>query len=304
MPRKTKPNSKGRTARIAGAVDALRSVWAWANRLALPLVVVLMVASSALAYGPLRRRVGAVRADPVRVVIRWPAVAGDVSGTWLPADEQDRLRRIALAGLTPDPFDTTALAETREALARTGWFKTPPTLRRRPAGVVEVRGDWRAPAAVVRTGSWDRLVADDGALLPLRYPEGGAGDLPVIVRPYAAAPRRPDGAEGFGLIWPGGDVPAAIRLHRFLRSSPHAARIAAIDVSRYVPEGELVVVMDTGGRIVWGSAPGAGRPGEASDEIKRQRFERVAGDPSLVAGDRPPVEIHTRYVLIDESASP
>lgn len=288
----------------AAARSAVAASWEWGNRLALPAVMVALISSAALAYGPLRRHVGAVRADPVQVEIRWPALPSAPNRTWLPRAEQDRLRAIALAHVTADPFDVVSLREAREALLRTGWFVEPPTIWRKPAGRIEIEGAWRRPAAVVRFDSADRLVAADGALLPVRYAPGSAGSLPLVINPYAGPPTRADGAPGFGLVWPGGDVPAAIRLSRFLRDSPRFDAIAAVDVARYVSDGALTLVMNNGGRIVWGGAPGASAPGEATDEIKRTRFETIAGDPSLVAADKPPVEIHTRFVLIDESAHP
>lgn len=313
-PKKKQPNRKRaaprkkparrRRARLSWPTISLPKVGAWLNRAVLAVIALGTFGAIAFGYGPLRDRVGGLRADPLVVVFEWPAMARDASRTWLNIEEQDRLRDIALAHLSPDPFDAQSLAQTRAALDRTGWFRVAPTVRRRAGGVVEISGAWRAPAAVVRVGPSDYLVSEDGALLPVRYPAGGAGAFPVIINTYTGPPRLADGSTGFGVVWPGGDVRAAIGLWAYLRGSPRAGEIAALDASRYVSKGLLTIRTRSGGRIVWGGAPGAGVPGEAADAIKRERFERLFDDPALLASGRPPVEIYTRLVLIDETARP
>lgn len=275
----------------------------WLNRSIFGLIVIGGIAGVALGVGPLQERVGALRSDPLVVRFEWPLISGS-KGTWLNEAEQTRLHSIAMAHLTPNPFDRAALVETRDALAATGWFITPPTIQRKPGGVVEIVGMWRKPAAVVRHGRWEHLVSRDGALLPLRYPIGGSGNLPLILNPFTAPPQRTDGGPGVGLPWAGGDIPAAISLFDLLRTSDRYADVAAIDVRRYVRDGLLTIVTTNGGRVVWGAAPGAGAPGEVSERVKLERFERLFADSSWLGESRPPIEIHTSVVLIDESARP
>ncbi len=277
----------------------------WTNRALLGVVLIAGVGGVAFGIEPLREHVASIRADPLVVEFNWPRMAGSAGdGTWMNQSEQDRLRAIALANLTTDPFDLESLHLTQDALASTGWFAEPPAIQRAPGGRVEIDGSWRRPAAVVRYRGWDYLVARDSALLPLRYRVGDAGALPVIDGAYTGPPQAMSGGVGYGLIWPGGDIGAAISLFDTLRESSRFNQVARIDVSRYVGEGLLTIVTDNGGRIVWGAAPGAGAPGEVSDAVKLERFENLFADSSWLGEHRPPVEIHTSVVLIDESARP
>ncbi len=298
---KPKVSHGGLLSRLRPPRVSLRTAALWLNRGVFAVIVVAAVAGVAFGYSPLRERVGAIRTDPLRVTIDWPTSPG---GTWLPIEEQDRLGAIARANLTADPFDIASLDATSAAFAATGWFGGPPTVRRRPGGEVEISGAWRTPAAVVRHGGADHLVASDGALLPMRYAPGTARGMPVIVEPYTGPPTRSGGVPGLGLIWVGGDVTAALGLIEYLRRSPAAASIEAVDVSRYVSENLLVLRMSWGGRVVWGAPPGAGAPGEVADDFKRTRLEQIAREPTLARPEKGAVEIHSRFVLVDETASP
>jgi len=274
----------------------------WMNRGFFSLIALGAMVGLIFGLAPLKARVAQLRSDPLVVEIAWPLIAGDAERTWLNETEQDRLNALASAHLTPDPFDAQSLEETQSALYQTGWLRQPPRIERKPGGVIAIEGDWRLPAAVVRSDQWDRLVARDGSLLPIRYPVHGSGDLPVIVNTYTGPPRTADGADAYGATWPGGDVAAAIALFDLLRQSDRYSSVSAIDVSRYVTEGLLTIVTNNGGQVVWGAAPGAGAPGEVRDAVKLSRFEKLFADATWLGADRPPVEINTSRVLIDESA--
>lgn len=294
-----------RASRFRWPSFSLSAAGVWLNRTLFGAIVIGGLAGVAFGIEPLKDRVGELRADPLIVEFAWPKLAGaDGGGTWMNPTEQDRLRAVALATLTADPFDRAALERTQEALSATGWFREAPTIQRLPGGVVSIRAPWRAPAAVVRYGGWDHLVARDSSLLPVRYPIGAADTLPVILNTYTGPPKSRAGGAGYGLTWAGGDIGAAISLFDQLRKSDRYGSVSAIDVSRYVPEGLLTIITTNGGRIVWGAAPGAGAPGEVADSVKLERFENLFADPSWLGADRPPVEIHTSVVLIDESAQP
>lgn len=300
-----KPAKEEAPARFQLSSFSWRSAGVWLNRTLFGALIIGGLAGVAFGIEPLKNRVGELRADPLVVEFAWPKLVGTKDGgTWMNPTEQDRLRAVALANLTTDPFDRASLERTQDALSATGWFREAPTLQREPGGVVSIRGSWRSPAAVVRHGGWDHLVARDGALLPVRYPIGAADALPVILNTYTGPPRSRDGGAGYGQLWAGGDITAAISLFDALRRSDRYASVSAIDVSRYVPEGLLTIVTTSGGRVVWGAAPGAGAPGEVSDSVKLERFENLFADPSWLGADRPPVEIHASVVLIDESAQP
>lgn len=276
----------------------------WVSRALIGVVALSAVGGAVFGIAPLKQRVAQLRTDPLVVIFDWPPLADDAASTWMSVQEQDRLRSIVLAHVTPDPFDRSSLVASRTALSDTGWFTTPPVVGRSPGGLIEISGPWRALAAVVRRDGWDWLVSRDGALLPVRYPIGAAGALPVIVGVYAGGPTRSDGSPAFGSPWAGGDVPAAISLFDMLRTSERMNEVAHIDVSGYVPNGLLTIVTQGGARIVWGSSPGSAAPGEVPDAVKLERFDRLFADPTWIGQGRPPIEIHTAQVLIDESARP
>lgn len=298
----------GSAAHVLSAARVRRFTWraaaVWLNRSVVGVLLIGVAAGVAFGLAPLKERVGELRTAPITVEFNWPPLAGDTGRTWLNPEEQVRLGEMAHRSLAENPFDVASLESARSELASTGWYTAPPVFRRKPGGTITIDGDWRIPAGVARVGSWEYLVSQDGALLPIRYPAGAAGDLPVILNPYTGPPKRADGAAEYGAIWAGGDIPAAIALIEALRVSGHEADVAAIDVSRYVREGLLTIITPSGGRVVWGAPPGAGAPGEVTDAIKLERFEKLFSDPTWLGADRPPIEIFSSLVLIDESARP
>lgn len=299
---RARAKSTARAKRFRLPTVSFADAWPWVNRVFLGVIVLGAVVGVVFGVAPLQERVGRLRADPLVVEIAWPLIAGDPERTWLNIEEQDRLRDLALAHLAADPFDFASLEETQAALFGAGWLREPPRIVRKPGGVIEIQGVWRMPVAVVRSGEWERLVSRDGALLPVRYPIGGSGELPIITGAFTGPPRKADGSEAFGAVWPGGDIPAAIALFDYLRQSDRYSKVVSIDASRYVTKGLLTIVTTNGGRIVWGAAPGQGAPGEVRDAVKLTRFEKLFADATWLGADRPPVEINTSLVLIDESA--
>lgn len=250
----------------------------------------------ALGAGELEERVGAARSDPLEARIDWPVSPGG-ERTWLPSSEQRRLASLLLTSVSMDPTDRDSLDAARRRLLSTGWFERDLTLVRRPGGVIELDGSWRAPAAVVRVEESAHVVSRDARRLPLTYPAGGAGPLRFIERVWGSPP-------GVGEVWTGGDVEAAIDLLAVLRGSPAWGRVAGIDASRYVRSQMLTVVTTTGARVVWGSAPGERPTGQVEHETRLARFEALMDDPAWIAAGRPRVELHLPRPVINESASP
>lgn len=290
-------SSKGKSRKTGGdrgaRLAALRSGAARAGGWAL-----LIAAGGALALGagPLERRAGEVRADPLEARLDWPAAPG-ADRTWLPASERRRLSDLLLSTVALDPTDAGTLAEARERLLRTGWFEPDLTLRRRPGGVIEVDAVWREPAAVVRHGGAEHVVSSSARRLPLTYAEGGAGPLRHIARPWGDPPPA-------GEVWTGGDVQAAIDLLALLRSSPTWPRVAGVDVGDYARRQLLAVVTTSGARVVWGSAPGEVPTGQVPHETRLARFEALLDDPAWLAAGRPRVELYLPRPVINESAAP
>jgi hypothetical protein len=162
-------------------------------------------------------------------------------------------------------------------------------VRRLGDGNLHVGGDWRLPAAVVRTGSRERLIAWDGVALPLEYASGKSG-VHHLSNPSATVPAAS------GLAWSGEDIRAGLALLDLL--DDHAdliAQIVGIDLDR---GGPLTIVTDEGGRIVWGAAPGVFRPGEQSSEIKIGRLGAMLDKTGRIDGGLGVVDIRGPNVLI------
>jgi len=261
-----------------------------------------------LGVGPLKSRVMAGQEAPAVPRIAWPALGGPFEGTWLPASSQRQLTQIVHANASDNLFDQASLERTREALHRTGWFVHPPTVRRGRDNVVEIEGEWRTPAAVVRHRERDYMVSGRGELLPIDYPVGGAGPAHRVVMGAEFGPPTRDGRSfAFGEEWIGGDVQAALSLMATLRHHFAGSRVweqvAGVDVTEHRRNGRLSIVTDRGSRVVWGAAPGAVTPGEQTTVQKLERLAHLANGATgrIDAGARR-VEIHGALVYVDERA--
>ena len=272
------------------------------GRIAGAALVSIIGASAAFGLGPLREYVGVNRADPMDVRFQWPRIAGEEQ-TWLPQSIQRHLTELVLLRLSPDPFNTESLEEAQWALLQSGWFPEPgPTITRKPRGVIEIVGAWRAPAAVVRSGNVEYLVASGGELLPPEYRAGTAWPLRVIEGAWAGPPTDSAGMRRPGEAWVGGDVQAALDLLAMLRTTPGWPHVAGIDVGDFLENNLLVIRTTEGAEVAWGGAPGSQTPGEQPDAEKLSRFGALLSNSAWINAGRPRVELFTPYVYFDESA--
>jgi hypothetical protein len=273
-----------------------------AGRAAGALVLLGACVGVAVGQGWLADRVGETRADPLaQPRFDWPATPG-AAGTWMPADERERLEQIVLATVSRDPFDGESLDSALAALQNTGWFERLSSVRRLPGGVIAIEGDFRQPAAVVRKGDRDLLVGLRGELLPLEYRAGDSWPLRFIRGADAGPPRRVDGTYDYGAAWAVGDVQAAIALLSRLRRTSQWERVAGVDVADFLRAQRLTIITDRGAEIVWGAPPGRRAPGERSDDEKALAFEQLFSNPGWISAGMPRVEIYLPVILIDETA--
>ncbi|MCB9848263.1 MAG: hypothetical protein H6814_07590 [Phycisphaeraceae bacterium] len=273
------------------------------GRIAGAALVTVIAAGAALGVGPLREHVGDTRADPLDVRFQWPTLSGETQ-TWLPQSIQHNLIETVLTRCSPNPLDTESLEEAQWALLQTGWFPEPgPTVTRRPRGVIDVAGAWRAPAAVVRVGSVDHLVAWGGELLPPEYRAGTAWPLRVIEHPWASPPTDSAGQRRPGQTWVGGDVQAGLDLLALLRTRRAWEHVAGVDIGGFLDHNMLVIRTTEGAEVAWGAAPGAAAPGEQPDAEKLHRFDALLGNSAWINAGRPRVDLYTPYVYFDESAA-
>lgn len=292
---KRKPSAKKKTAARSGpgffAKLANSAAWMMRPRRAanatLAVVWVGMVVTALVGAGPLQGKVSTLRAAPVTPKIEYPPIAGstDPQATWLPASERRRLEHLVVQTVSTDVFDRQSLENLRIALEASGWFASGVEVQRFAENVVRVRGVWRTPFAAVRVGDRDHLVSASGELLPLSYGAGGAGGaLPAILNPQFGPPENEARGFAYGKRWRGGDVAASIALLAELRRAFGAtprimSQVAAIDAGDFRSRGRLSIITDTGTRVVWGSAPGEERPGEAKASEKIARLVDLTGRP-------------------------
>ncbi len=235
------------------------------------LLLVGVVVMAMVSRRSLTARASRERAAPVQVAINWPAIT-DASGktrSWMSEPIQRSIERVALGNLTSDPMDAKALQLTSEALFATGWFtETPRVIRAGREGdhaIVKILGQWRSPVAVVRRGETDQLISASAEVLPLTYSKGQSG-LRFIAGPFSPPPEKP------GEAWLGGDVQAGLALLAMLQPTPVYAQVAGVDIGQYVTDKRLIIVTDTGGRIIWGAAPSDWAPSEPTASAKLQRM--------------------------------
>ena len=248
---------------------------------------VLVVLSAVLGVGilfglivserALASRAGEVRRMPVKMAIEWPPLRTTSPGqpnTWLPALLQRELEQTAAARISDNPLDVQSLQSAADALCATGWIEAIDAIRREPDGLVRIKARWRIPAAVVTFGGTDYLVSTHGDLLPVTYPAGSNRSQRAITGAYAEPPSTP------GAPWTGGDVQAALALLGYLQTNKDIwQQVASVDASQYVKHKRLVIVTDTGSRIVWGEAPGEFAAGEPAPETKLGRLAQLRRDP-------------------------
>lgn len=254
---------------------------------------------------------------PTTVRIAWPPAGGagetvtEVSDgaapTWLAEQFQQELLARAHNALfsqsTRDTFSDDTLKAVGDSMATSGWFDSPPTVVRRPTGVIQVSGKWRIPACVVRIGAKDVLVSWDAKLMPPQYAPGQSG-LTVIQGLTAVAPRSASGELNYLAKWPDEDLPAALELLALLVKQPWYGQVAAIDVAGYHKTRSLQIVTKKSGRIAWGGRPSDPKPGETTTAGKIATLDRLNAATRSIDANRPAIEVFgTQPLEIDMSAS-
>ena len=173
-------------------------------------------------------------------------------------------------------MDLQATAKIASAFASHPWVRCVNSVRKLPGGVIDVRIDYRVPAAMVHVISRHPEVVNsaffavdgDGVLLPTT--EFSTSDTRNYVHIDVPA-AYPTGVIGT----PFGDqrVEAAARLAAVLQPFREKTRVKSIGVSgdwRETTMPQLVLTTQDGIRLYWGSPPGLEKPGEWTWEMKLQ----------------------------------
>lgn len=246
-------------------------------------------------------RVGGRLASTVSVV--WPRLGEDKPGTWLPRADQEALQKLAMdaIGGSPAPFDREPLERIGRALGDSGWFDGLPRVRRGVSSVIVVEGTWRVPAAVVRSGGKDYLIAWDARLMPAVY-EAGKSRLAVISDPAAGPPASVGGTD-YQTPWKGEDVGAALELLETVRAQKWSGQVQGIDCARFAREGLLMLVTREGNRVVWGGRPSKPRLGEISTAQKLVHLAQLQHDFKRIDAGYPLIYVNCERLQFDTSAS-
>ncbi len=289
-----------KAARIKARKERIDAIKPWVGPVGSTLGVVGLVVGVIAGLGWLNNRATHVLGMQGRVVqIDWPALSGKAGEqrTWLPVSEQQELQVLAEMSLHQEqnPLNADMLAQMSARLESSGWFAEHPRVSREQEGVVRVKGEWRVPGAVVRSGNKDYLVATDGRLLPPVYARDGSG-LPVLMGASFDPP-----ADGSGSIWVGGDVQAGLALVGVIRTEPWFGQVAGIDISGYSGKGILEIVTDTSSRVVWGASPTQWVAGEVSTAQKIQTLTELQRRFGRIDAGKKRIEIQFQEVLVDDT---
>jgi len=264
-----------------------------------------VLAGATLGLRPLEARAAATisRGAP-GVSIRWPRIKDKENATWMARDEQEHLLTVARNAAAEDeePFTPATLERVSRALAASGWFNGYPTARRVSVGTIEVSGEWRVPAAVVRAGDHDHLISWSATPLPPAY-SPGASPYPVIINAAKGPPTSASGARTFDSAWQGEDVGAALELIGVIMDQAWFPQVAGVDVAQYGTDRTLVLVTRAGTRVVWGGRASKPRPGEVSTADKLARLAQLFRDTKRIDGGFPLVILHTLNIQFDRTAT-
>lgn len=166
------------------------------------------------------------------------------------ADLQDATAPV----LTGDWTDDRACRLLSERLQEVGWVVRVRYVRRSSDARFEISCRYRQPFAFVQKGSRFYLITKEGVRLPGLYRYNSTWRIVQGVREEPPPP---------GSEWPGGDVQAGLATLRALPPEPITEQITAVIVDNYSGRVDpklspIVLATDrAGGRIVWGSPPGA-----------------------------------------------
>jgi hypothetical protein len=225
----------------------------------------------------------ALRAQVARARSETPRIDLGRTPGWMSEQILRQLRSTVEPALVPDPFDRLSLREAAADLQASPWVDRVRRVIRRPDGRVEIRAEYREPAALVKARDGYHLIDEQGIRLPLIYEAETAREmgLPVIQGVDRAPPRA-------GRLWAGGDVQAGLRLAVLVQDQPWAEQVRAIDVNNYGgrrfdarPHLKLLTELDGDGDprnnpgVRWGRAPGNEQFYEPSAEKKLQHLNQV-----------------------------
>ena len=185
------------------------------------------------------------------------------------------LRHLAETALNADDaapdacVDRGTLVGIAQSLEDSGWFDQVRQVQRTADGALEVDAVFLAPMAWVTDRHGDAVVDGQGRLLPEACGFTEGAHVVKITSPRRDRPVRARRA------WESNDVHAALALLQTIQDCDWITQVEAIDCDRWRRNGHLVMVTDSGARIIWGSAPGTETPLEALSPRKLVRLDHL-----------------------------
>lgn len=215
------------------------------------------------------------------------------------AEVRDRVRAAVGEGSL---LDQRRLATAREALLATGWFRSVEQVRLADHGGFQIDATFVRPFAVVRHGTFDYLVDDEGRLLPMQWTAGHRPASPHYVA-LVGSGSLPTG--GYGTQWPGADVAMGLELARLLAGRAWFPEVSAIDVTRAADARELVLVTRHDGRVLWGRAPSDRSVAEVTPDAKLRTLDYLyATERRIDNGQGRVIDLRGDLVTLRADAAP
>jgi hypothetical protein len=274
------------------------------------LVMLVLGAGVGVVVGmrPLERRAAQLPGTRASVVdIQWPTVQTSAGErvTWVPKSEREALSEMARAALAGDNerFTGESLERVGKAMASSGWFTHTPTIRRVTGGRIEINGNWRAPAAVVRRDGVDQLISWDGYPMPVTATVGTT-KFPVIDSPALPAPKLAGGeAVDYNTAWQGEDIVASLELLAALLRQPWGSQVAGVDAKEFSNTRAMVVTTTFGTRIYWGGRLTKPALGEVSSEQKLAHLHDLFSKHNRIDAGYPMIYVNNTKLQFNISAT-
>jgi hypothetical protein len=244
----------------------------WCMMLIWVLLIAGVIVGVRLSLPTLTQRATAA-AENAPLTVRFPGAP-----TWYGGTLKKYLTDLVTACVQSDGLNRDGLIEARNILIGTGCFSEVRQVRRTQTSVVEVDAVFLEPYALIQDAQGTRLVDPTGALLPSFYQPGEG--LHFIAITGVLFPRP----ETVGATWEGSDVIAAIELVGLLDQRHWRKQIARIDMTGFDRGRPIVLITNTGTRIVWGAPTGKERALEALSERKLAYLEHQFNRTGRVDG--------------------
>jgi hypothetical protein len=180
----------------------------------------------------------------------------------------EQIAQIVRPAAAHSAFDHELLVDTADALARNPWVRTVHSIRRaytyKPGDTLEIDCEYRAPAALVKSGAFYWLVDENGVRLSERFTEQDVPNLQF----------GPDGRTRIRVIegvrhsvphlageqWPGEDLAAGMKMLNYLFDRPYTEQILRVNVANLggrVDGKAAQIVLETKfhTQVLWGRPP-------------------------------------------------